>query len=288
MTTVRDSAFFVTTDQLAQSLGALDLAVIDGTFFMPDEGRDAKAEYLAGHIPGAVFFDIDAIADHTTGLPHMLPEPDAFCEAVEKLGLGDGMRFVVYDASGLQGAPRVWWTLRTFGAADVKILDGGLPRWTAEGRALEQGPVNRRAARRFTSRFDAAAVADASKVKAASETGAAQIVDARAAARFAGAAAEPRPGLRSGHIPTSLNVPWREVVDNGTLKGVDEVAAAFTTAGVNIGEPIITTCGSGVTAAILLLALASIGKQDVALYDGSWSEWGARDDLPIATGGARG
>lgn len=284
--TEQSSEFFVSTAWLAANLDTPDLAVIDGTFFMPDEQRNATTEYLAGHIPGAVFFDIDAIADHTTDLPHMLPTSAAFAEAMEKLGLGDGMRFVVYDASGLQGAPRVWWTLRVFGAADVKILDGGLPRWKAEGRALEQGPVAR-APRRFTPRFDAPAVANAAQVKAATETSAAQVVDARAAARFRGETAEPRPGLRSGHIPSSLNVPWREVVENESLRPPSEVAAAFAAAGVDLGSPVITTCGSGVTAAILLLALATIGKQGVVLYDGSWSEWGARGDLPIERGAAR-
>ncbi len=285
MTAAPDSPYFVTTGWLAENLGAPDLAVIDGTFFIPDEQRDARGEYLAGHIPGAVFFDIDAIADHTTDLPHMLPRPDAFADAVGKLGLGDGMRFVVYDASGLLGVARVWWTLRIFGAAGVKILDGGLPRWKAEGREVEQGHATR-AARKLTPRFDASAVADAARVKVASETGAAQIVDARAAARFRGETAEPRPGLRSGHIPSSANVPWREVVENGSIAPPGAVAAAFAAAGVDLGRPVITTCGSGVTAAILLLALATIGKEDVVLYDGSWSEWGARADLPIARGAA--
>jgi thiosulfate/3-mercaptopyruvate sulfurtransferase len=285
MTSAPDSSFFVSTAWLAENLAGPDLAIVDGTFFMPDEQRDAKAEYLAGHIPGAVFFDIDAIADHTTDLPHMLPAPKAFAEAMEKLGLGDGMRFVVYDACGLQGVARVWWTLRVFGAANVKILDGGLPRWKAEGRPLEQGPVDR-APRRFTPRFDAAAVADAAFVKQASETGSAQIVDARAAPRFRGETAEPRPGLRSGHIPSSANVPWREVVGDGSLKPPHELAAVFAAAGIDLDRPVVTTCGSGVTAAILLLALATIGKDGVVLYDGSWSEWGARADLPIALGAA--
>ena len=187
MTTIPQEAFFVSTAWLAEHLGAADVAVIDGTFFLPDEKRDAKAEYLDGHIPGAVFFDIDAIADHTTNLPHMLPQPSGFAEAMEKLGLGDGMRFVVYDASNLQGGARVWWTLRIFGARDVKILAGGLPRWRAEGRPLEQGLV-RRMPRPFTVDFDSASVAGAEKVKRASDAGSAQILDARAAARFRGMA----------------------------------------------------------------------------------------------------
>ncbi len=284
MNTSADSAFFVSTAWLAEHLDAPDVAVVDGTFFMPDENRDAKAEYLAGHIPGAVFFDIDAIADHATQLPHMLPRPDAFAEAMEKLGLGDGLRFVVYDASGLLGVARVWWTLRVFGATDVKILAGGLPRWRAEGRPLEAGSVAR-PPRPFAARFDASAVVDAEKVKSASENGSAQIVDARAASRFRGDAPEPRPGLRSGHIPGSRNVPWREVVSEGCIKPTDAVEAAFADAGVDLAKPIITTCGSGVSAAILLLALETIGKSGVALYDGSWSEWGAQADLPIAQGG---
>lgn len=278
-----DASFFVSTAWLAENLDASDLAIIDGTFFMPDENRDARAEYLAGHIPGAVFFDIDAIADHTTDLPHMLPRPDDFARAMETLGLGDGMRFVVYDASGLLGAARVWWTLRVFGARDVKILAGGLPQWRAEGRRLETG-LRERPPRAFTARFDSAAVANADHVKSASDTGSAQIVDARAAGRFRGETAEPRPGLRSGHIPGSRNVPWREVVDRGQIKPAAEVRAAFVDAGVDLSRPVITTCGSGVTAAILFLALAAVGKSGVVLYDGSWSEWGGRLDLPVATG----
>ncbi|MGA3304265.1 MAG: 3-mercaptopyruvate sulfurtransferase [Methylovirgula sp.] len=275
--------YFVTTEWLAAHLGEPDLAIIDGTFFMPDEGRDAKAEYRACHIPGTVFFDIDAIADHSTNLPHMLPSPGQFADAMRKLGINERMHIVVYDASGLFSAPRVWWTLRTFGAKDVKILAGGLPKWKEEGRKLESGEV-KRPPQTFAVAFDSFRVSSAADVLAASQSGSAQIVDARGALRFLGRVAEPRPGVRSGHIPGSTNVPYRDVIENGATRAPDEIVDIFTRAGVDLDKPIVTSCGSGVTAAILLLALETAGKKDARLYDGSWSEWGGCKDLPIETG----
>ncbi|MGH6817210.1 MAG: 3-mercaptopyruvate sulfurtransferase [Methylovirgula sp.] len=277
------SAYFVSTQWLAAHLHDPDIVVIDATFFVPDEGRNAHAEYLASHIPGAVFFDIDAIADRTTDLPHMLPTPQAFAAAMRALGIGSSLRLIVYDNAGLQGGARVWWTLRLYGAKEVKILAGGLAKWKAEGRSLEAGEV-RRAPQQFAVAVDRAGVADLEAVKRASAEGSPQIIDARPAARFRGEAPEPRPGVRSGHIPGSFSLPWREITANGELRSPQEIAAAFAKAGVDLNKPIITTCGSGVTAAILLLGLETAGKKDVSLYDGAWSEWGARTDLPVAKG----
>ena len=274
---------FVTTEWLAQHLSAPDLVILDASWHLPTAGRDARAEYLAAHIPGAVHFDIDQISDRKSSLPHMLPDPVAFSSAMRKLGIGDGQRIVVYDSYGLFSAPRVWWMLRAFGVADVAVLQGGLPKWQAEGRPVDDGET-RRSPRHFTARLDHGAVADLSEIRHALDAGSAQVVDARSAARFRGEEPEPRPGLRSGHIPGSRNLPWTDIVENGVLKSPDAIRAAFAGAGVDIAKPIMTTCGSGVSAAILTIALNSIGVRPTGLYDGSWAEWGARPDLPTAMG----
>ena len=273
----------VTTEWLAKHLSDPDLRVVDGTWHMPHLKRDPRAEFEAAHVPGAVFFDIDATADRTTTLPHMLPTAEQFGAAVGALGIGNGDRVVVYDVRGVVSAARVWWTFRAFGHDAIAVLDGGLRAWRAEGRPVESGP-GRPTPRPFTARRRPELVRDVEAMRANIGTRAAQVLDARSAGRFAGTEPEPRAGLRGGHIPGSLNLPYETLYrPDGTLKPPDELRGSVTAAGIDLGRPVVTTCGSGVTASVLALALYLIGRHDVAVYDGSWSEWGSRSDTPVET-----
>ena len=273
----------VSTAWLADHLQAPDVRIVDASWYFPQEDRDAKAEYALAHIPGAVFFDIDAIADRATSLPHMLPSAEEFGAAVGALGIGNGHRVVVYDVRGVVSAARVWWTFRAFGHDAVAVLDGGFKRWRAEGRAVESGGTapSRRA---FTARLRPELVRDVEAMRANVAGRTAQVLDARSAGRFAGTEPEPRAGLRGGHIPGSLNLPYETLYrPDGTLKPPDELRGAITAAGVDLARPVVTSCGSGVTASVLALALYLVGRPDAAVYDGSWSEWGSRSDTPVET-----
>jgi thiosulfate/3-mercaptopyruvate sulfurtransferase len=277
-----DPTTLVSADWLAAHL--TDVRVLDASWYLPAQNRDARAEYAAGHIPGARFFDIDEIADLTSPLPHMAAPVEKFASRVRGLGIGDGQQVVVYDGAGIFSAARVWWNFRLMGIMSVAVLDGGLPKWQAEGRAVTDAPPDLRAPH-LTPQVQPHLVKSAAQVLAASQTGTAVIIDARSSARFKGDAPEPRAGLRGGHVPGSLNVPFGAVLNpDGTMKTAPELRAVFMAAGVDLSRPVITSCGSGVTAAVLSLALERLGHRDHALYDGSWSEWGGRDDLPVERG----
>jgi thiosulfate/3-mercaptopyruvate sulfurtransferase len=274
----------VSTDWLARHLGSPDIRIIDASWYLPQAARDPKAEYDAAHIPGARFFDIDDISDSLSDLPHMAPPPEKFISRMRAMGIGDGHQVVIYDGAGLNSAARVWWLFHLFGKTDTAVLDGGLPKWLAEGRATEDMPPVLRD-RHMTVVRNAQLIKDVTQVAAASKLKEAQIVDARSAARFAGEAPEPRAGLRSGHIPNSISLPFTELLNSdGTMKSDAELALIMAAKGVDMKALVITTCGSGVTAAIINLALARLGHKQHSLYDGSWAEWGMYNDLKVAKG----
>lgn len=281
-----DPKTLVSTDWLAAHLKDPDLRVIDASWHMPATGRDGRAEYDAAHIPGARFFDIEAISDSRSALPHMAPPVELFISRMRAMGIGDGHQVVIYDNSDVRSAARVWWTFRLMGKTDVAVLDGGFAKWQAEGREVEDMPPILRD-RHITVQRQAALVRDVTQVAAASKLGDHEIIDARAPERFRGEAAEPRPGLRAGHIPGARNLPFGRLFNpDGTMKDAEALRAAFAQTGADLSKPVITTCGSGVTAAVLSLALERIGHRNHSLYDGSWTEWGSFPDLNIATGDA--
>jgi len=273
----------VSTEWLAEHLNAPDVVVLDASMYLPNAGRDANAEYRSEHIPGAVRFDIDDISDPNSDLPHTLPAPHVFSSKMRKLGVGDGQTVVIYDSAGFYSAPRAWWMFKVMGAEQVYILNGGLPKWKAEGRPVEDGTVTR-PERHFTARFNHGAVADFADVRQMIKDRSRQILDARPAARFKAEVPEPREGLRGGHMPGALNTPSTGfTAGDGTFLAPDRLKAIFDDAGVDLEKPITTSCGSGVTAAVITLALTLLGHKDHTLYDGSWTEWGGRDDTEVVT-----
>ncbi|CAH5994529.1 MAG: 3-mercaptopyruvate sulfurtransferase [Citrobacter koseri] len=275
------TSWFVAADWLAEHIDDPQIQIIDARMAPPgQEDRDVASEYRSGHIPGALFFDIEALSDHTSPLPHMMPRPEAFAVAMRELGVHQDRHLVVYDEGNLFSAPRAWWMLRTFGVENVSILAGGLAGWQRDELSLQEGEVELPEGE-FDVKFTAEKVVRLTDVLLASHERTAQIVDARPAPRFNAEADEPRPGLKRGHIPGALNVPWTELVREGELKTTDELDVIFFSHGVSFDRPIIASCGSGVTAAVVVLALATLDVPNVALYDGAWSEWGARNDLPV-------
>jgi thiosulfate/3-mercaptopyruvate sulfurtransferase len=279
----------VSTDWLAARLSAPDIRVVDGTYKMPGATPTAAQGYAAQHIPGAVFFDVDEIADTANPLPHMVPDAAKFAAKMRRLGLGDGNKIVVYDSFGLMSAARVWWMFRLFGHTDVAVLNGGLPKWLAEGRPVEGlTPASRE--RHFTARLNTLLVRDKEQVLSNIGSRREQLLDARSAARFEGTAPDPWPGRRAGHIPGSLNLDYTTLIDSGTKTVVDseQLTALFTAAGVDLTRPVIASCGSGVTAGVLAFGLHLLGHRDISVYDGSWAEWGLPGDTPVETGPARG
>ncbi|HSO46675.1 MAG TPA: 3-mercaptopyruvate sulfurtransferase [Rhizobiaceae bacterium] len=276
------SQFFIGADELQARLGSAGLRIVDGSWYLPAQNRDAAAEYAAARIPGAVRFDIDAVSDKTSSLPHMLPNPEEFAKVAGAMGISETDEIVVYDGPGVFSSARVWWTFRVMGTQNVRILEGGFDRWKAAGRPVETGAPQTPTPAIFTPSFDAARVTAIDTIRENVHSSRALILDARPQGRFTGAVPEPRPGLRSGHVPGSKSLPADTLVSDGKLKDINELQQLFKDVSLEANRPVITSCGSGVTAAIISLALETVGHKNHSLYDGSWAEWGKADDAPVA------
>ncbi|WP_422370263.1 3-mercaptopyruvate sulfurtransferase [Hoeflea sp.] len=286
MTDAETSPFVVSFDWLAQRLAEPGVRIVDASWYLPAQNRNAADEFAAARIPGAVFFDQDRIVDPNSNLPHTLPSPEDFAKAAGKLGISENDTIIVYDGPGMFTAPRVWWMLRSYGAANAYVLNGGVDAWKAEGRPVETGAARQPEPATFTPNFNGGAVASFSDMGAVVQDQTSQIADARGPGRFTGAEPEPRAGMRSGHMPGAFNVPFGVLSNDGKLKPMSELRTVLESSGLDLNKPVVTTCGSGVTAAVITLALQSVGHSDNRLYDGSWSEWGGRDDTPVVTGDA--